>query len=95
MTDDTSTSQLLDRLAKLATSDDYEIVRAGLTEVIGLLEQQGLGLNDSVRAYEVGRMLAEQCQTLLEAAELRITQLDGTATDPGTGPLTSRIRLDS
>ncbi len=95
MTDDTSTSQLLDRLAKLAASDDYEIVRAGLTEVIGLLEQQGLGLNDSVRAYEVGRMLAEQCQTLLEAAELRITQLDGTATDSGTGPLTSRIRLDS
>ena len=95
MTDDTNTSQLLDRLARLATSDDYEIVRAGLTEVIGLLEQPGLGLNDSVRAYEVGRMLAEQCQTLLEAAELRITQLDGTATDSGTGPLTSRIRLDS
>ena len=95
MTENNSTSQLLDRAAILATSDDYEAVRAGLTQVVGLLEQPGLGLNDSLRAYEVGRMLAEQCQKLLDAAELRITQLDGAASDTGTGPLTSRVNLDS
>ena len=95
MTESTSTSQLLDKLAKEALSDDYEAIRAGLTQVIGLLEQPGLGLNDSIRAYEVGRQLAEQCQNLLDAAELRITQLDGAGNQTGTGPLTSRVRLDS
>ncbi|HEX3301449.1 MAG TPA: exodeoxyribonuclease VII small subunit [Thermomicrobiales bacterium] len=95
MTESATTAQLLDRCNQLAASDDYEAVRNGLTQVITLLEQPGLGLNDSVRAYEVGRKLAEQCQTLLDAAELRITQLDGAGSDTGTGPLTSRVRLES
>jgi exodeoxyribonuclease VII small subunit len=95
MTEQSSNAQLLENLAKQASSDDYEAVRAGLAQVIGLLEQPGLGLNDSIRAYEVGRTLAEQCQKLLDAAELRITQLDGASSESGTGPLTSRVRLDS
>ena len=95
MTDQVSAPLLLDDLAQLASSVDYEAVRDGLNKVIALLEQSGLGLNDSVRAYEVGRTLAEQCQKLLDAAELRITQLDGGTKDSGTGPLTSRVRLDS
>jgi exodeoxyribonuclease VII small subunit len=94
MTEQTTTSQHLDKIVQLVSSDDYEVVRNALNEVIALLEQPGLGLNDSVRAYEVGRALAEQCQRLLDAAELRITQLDGGSED-GTGPLTSRVRLDS
>jgi exodeoxyribonuclease VII small subunit len=77
MTEQTTTSQHLDKIVQLVSSDDYEVVRNALNEVIALLEQPGLGLNDSVRAYEVGRALAEQCQRLLDAAELRITQLDG------------------
>ena len=90
-----STTQILDQLAQCASTDDYEAVRAGLTQVIALLEQPGLTLNDSVRAYEVGRQLAEQCQKLLDAAELRITQLDGGSRESGTGPLISRVRMDS
>jgi exodeoxyribonuclease VII small subunit len=86
---------MLDDLAQLAESRDYEAVRDGLNTVIALLEQPGLGLNDSVRAYEVGRSLAEQCQHLLDEAELRITQLDGSARVSGSGPLTSRVRMDS
>lgn len=95
MTDHAKAAELLDRCDALTRSDDYEAVRNALAEVIGLLEQPGLGLNDSVRAYEVGRKLAEQCQTLLDAAELRITQLDSAGSDTGTGPLVSRVRLDS
>lgn len=66
----------LEQLATLAESSDYEAIRTGLSSVIALLEQPGLGLNDSVRAYEVGRLLADRCQTLLDEAELRIVQLD-------------------
>lgn len=95
MTDQVNTAQLLEELATLSKSPDYELVRDGLNQVIALLEQPGLGLNDSVRAYEVGRSLAEKCQQLLDAAELRITQLDGDTREIGTGSLTSRVRLDS
>lgn len=76
MTDMTNTGAVLDQLASLAGSSDYEAVRDGLNQAVLLLEQPGLGLNDSVRAYEVGRQLAGRCQQLLDAAELRITELD-------------------
>ena len=92
MTDSATTAPLLDHCNQLAASVDYEAVRNGLTQVISLLEQPGLGLNDSVRAYEVGRKLAEQCQKLLDAAELRITRArwgrqrhrNGTTYQPGS-----------
>ena len=87
MTDTANTGELLVRLTALATSSDYEAVRDGLNTAIQLLEQPGLGLNDSVRAYEVGRQLAERCQALLDEAELRVTELDGSSATPGTGPL--------
>ena len=77
MTDQVSTGTLLNELAALPDSSDYEAVRDGLNRAIQLLEQPGLGLNDSIRAYEVGRALANRCQQLLDAAELRVTELDG------------------
>ena len=80
MTERESTATALDQFERLATSRDYEQIRDGLTAVIQLLEQPNLGLHDSVRAYEVGRLLAERCQELLDAAELRITQLDSAET---------------
>ena len=95
MTESNSIGPLLEQLADLGGSEDYEAVRDGLSQVIALLEKPGLGLNDSVRAYEVGRTLAEQCQKLLDTAELRITELDGGNRDSGTGSLASRVRLDS
>jgi exodeoxyribonuclease VII small subunit len=87
MTDSANTMAVLNQLASLANSSDYEAVRDGLNQAIQLLEQPGLGLNDSVRAYEVGRLLAERCQHLLDSAELRITELDGGAQGTGTGSL--------
>lgn len=77
MTDQVSTGALLNELAALPESSDYEVVRDGLNRAIQLLEQPGLGLNDSIRAYEVGRALANRCQQLLDAAEMRVTELDG------------------
>lgn len=87
MTEAASTGEILGQLGSLATSSDYEAVRDGLNTAIQLLEQSGLGLNDSVRAYEVGRQLAERCQQLLDEAELRITELDGGSPASGAGSL--------
>jgi exodeoxyribonuclease VII small subunit len=72
----TDTSANLEAWAALHESADYETIRTGLSEVIALLEQPGLGLNESVRAYEIGRQLAHRCQVLLDEAELRISTLD-------------------
>lgn len=87
MTDTSATESILERFAELTTSDDYEAVRNALSEVIRMLEQPGLGLNQSVRAYEVGRQLSNRCQSLLDAAELRVSVLDGTEISmaPGSG----------
>lgn len=69
----------LDGLAELAQSNNYEAIRSALNGVIAKLEQPGISLQESVRAYEIGRSLADRCQTLLDEAELRITQLDSIA----------------
>jgi exodeoxyribonuclease VII small subunit len=46
-----------------------------LEETVGRLEQGGLSLDDSLAAYEKAIALAQQCQQLLDQAELRITRL--------------------
>jgi exodeoxyribonuclease VII small subunit len=87
MSEQKGTGALLNELSTLSTSSDYEAVRDGLNRAIQLLEQPGLGLNDSVRAYEVGRALADRCQSLLDAAELRVTELNGASSATGAGSL--------
>ena len=77
MTDTRTDDNQFASLEALTQSNDFEAVHAGLTEALRLLESPGIGLNASIRAYEVGRKLSDRCQALLDAAELRITQLDG------------------
>jgi exodeoxyribonuclease VII small subunit len=76
MSDAVQTEETLARLDALANSSDFEAVHAGLSETVRLLESTGVGLNQSIRAYEIGRALADRCQALLDAAELRVSQLD-------------------
>lgn len=80
MISDSNTLSIDEQLTALETataSPDFETAHAALTAAVHLLESPGIGLNQSLRAYELGRTLADQCQALLDAAELRITQLDG------------------
>lgn len=86
MTETTQIESTLAQYESLANSEDYEAVRNALSEVIRMLEQPGLGLNQSVRAYEIGRQLSDRCQSLLDAAELRVSVLDGTEINAPSGP---------
>ena len=54
----------------------YEQAYRELNDLVGQLEAGDLPLDDSVRLYERGRLLASHCQTLLDAAELRIQKLN-------------------
>lgn len=60
----------------------FEAAYAELEELIARLESGDLPLDESVTLYERGRQLSDHCQTLLDKAELRISQLadDGSLT---------------
>ncbi len=53
----------------------YETRYARLQEVVLQLESGDLSLEQSITLYEEGIRLAAECQALLDAAELRIQQL--------------------
>jgi exodeoxyribonuclease VII small subunit len=53
----------------------FEELYKQLEEKVALLEQGGLSLDDSLSAYEEAVGLAQQCQAMLDKAELRITRL--------------------
>jgi len=57
------------------TKPSFEDLYRQLEETVSRLEQGGLSLDDSLAAYEAAVTLAQQCQQLLEQAELRITKL--------------------
>ncbi len=66
-----------------------------LEEIVRRLETGNLPLAEALQLYERGVQLANHCQTLLDAAELRIQQLvpnaeGGYDLTDFTGPLDSR-----
>lgn len=54
----------------------YEQAYTELADLVARLEGGDLPLDESVRLYERGRLLAGHCQKLLDAAELRIQKLN-------------------
>ena len=62
-----------------ATLDNlsFEDAYAQLEEIVQQLEGSGLSLDDGLELFEKGQELAAYCQKLLEAAELRVSQLTG------------------
>ena len=62
----------------------FETAYAELESIITKLESGDLPLDDSVTLFERGRQLSEHCQSLLDKAELRVSQL---TTDDRVEPL--------
>ncbi len=60
-----------------AKRDDqpFEELYRKLEETVEKLERGGLPLEQSIALYEEGMGLAKRCQSLLDAAEQRITKL--------------------
>jgi exodeoxyribonuclease VII small subunit len=79
----------------------FEDLYKQLEEKVSLLEQGGLSLDDSLSAYEEAVGLAQQCQAMLDGAELRITRLretiapsDAYVAEPEDDVDMSRIEID-
>ncbi len=59
-------------MSKTAT---FESNLASLTEIINKMEQQEIGLEESLKLYEQGIQLTRKCQKIIDDAEQRIEQL--------------------
>ncbi len=53
----------------------FEAAFAALEETVAVLEQGGLTLEEALAQFETGMRLSAQCEAMLNAAELRVTQL--------------------
>jgi exodeoxyribonuclease VII small subunit len=60
----------------------FEAAFARLEEVLATLEAGNLPLEQAITLYEEGMKLAQRCQERLEAADLRITQLQARFAEP-------------
>ncbi|MDQ6906881.1 MAG: exodeoxyribonuclease VII small subunit [Chloroflexota bacterium] len=61
-----------DAIADLTFEEAY----AQLEEALSRLQMGNMSLDDSLTAFEEGMMLAAHCQSLLDAAELRVEMLE-------------------
>ncbi len=59
----------------------YEQAYAQLEEIVARLNSGALTLDETVALYARGRELSDYCRNLLDAAELKITQLDAPIDD--------------
>ena len=60
---------------KLDTELPFEQAFAQLEEIVQRLEAGDLTLQEALDVYEQGMTVARHCQTLLDEAELRVTEL--------------------
>lgn len=56
---------------------DFETAAAALEAAVTRLESEGLPLEEAISVYEQGVQLAERCNALLSAAELRLSEIGG------------------
>ena len=53
----------------------YEQAMAELEDIVDQLESGALSLDETMSLHQRGRGLAERCQSLLDAADLKVQQL--------------------
>ena len=54
---------------------NFEEAIAGLTEIVGRIEQGQIPLQDSLAQYEKGMALIKHCRNILQQAEQRIDKI--------------------
>ncbi|MBM4343514.1 MAG: exodeoxyribonuclease VII small subunit [Deltaproteobacteria bacterium] len=68
----------------------FEDLVGELEHIVAQLESGQLPLEKSLEAFERGMGLSKQAAAILDAAELKVEQLAGTATAPRTEPFDPR-----
>lgn len=65
------------KVEKAVEELSYEEALAELEEIVSALEGEQNQLEESIRLFERGQLLASRCSALLEAAELKVKQVAG------------------
>lgn len=81
-TPDASAPQRHDDIAKMS----YEQAISALEGIIDKIESGEIGLEESVKAYERGRLLKEHCRRILDRAEQRVSELTPNGKDADETP---------
>jgi exodeoxyribonuclease VII small subunit len=68
-------------MARKKSELSFEDKLSRLEEVAELLEQDNLGIEESISLFEEGVKLSKECLIALQKAELRITELKGQISD--------------
>ncbi len=59
----------------MSQTETFENNLAQLADIINKMEQQEIGLEDSLKLYEQGIKLTRKCQKIIDDAEKKIEQL--------------------
>jgi exodeoxyribonuclease VII small subunit len=62
-------------MSKKKLTDNFEDKLARLEEITTSLENNEIGLEDSIQLFEEGVKLSKECLSVLEKAELKVTTL--------------------
>ncbi len=62
-------------MSKKKSSENFEDKLARLEEITTALENNDVGLEDSIQLFEEGVKLSKECLSVLEKAELKVTVL--------------------
>ncbi|HMN25157.1 MAG: exodeoxyribonuclease VII small subunit [Ignavibacteriaceae bacterium] len=62
-------------MSKKKSSENFEDKLARLEEITTALENNDVGLEDSIKLFEEGVKLSKECLSVLEKAELKVTVL--------------------
>lgn len=62
-------------MSKKKTTDNFEDKLARLEEITTALENNNVGLEESIKLFEEGVKLSKECISILEKAELKVTEL--------------------
>jgi exodeoxyribonuclease VII small subunit len=76
-----SIADALVRWERVLADGTFEESLDAVEEIAAQLEQGRLGLDDALRCYEAGVLLARRCEKIIAEAELRISRLDQSEVD--------------
>ena len=70
-------TEIFDRWDFVLAEGNFEESLEALEQIVARLDEGKLSLDDSLRCYELGMLMARRCEKMLDEAELRISRLDG------------------
>lgn len=68
-------------MSKKKSGADFENKLSRLEEITSLLENNDIGLEDSINLFEEGVKLSKECLSILEKAELKVKVLQKELTE--------------